>query len=483
MQTRRDRVQAHNFTVGRLGTAMLEGDPDAVDAPMRRTRTGTYIGIALGALICVGFLVFGLIFPGGAANWRQDGNLVVMRETGATYMYGEGALRPVANYTSARLIAGGEPQVSRVSAESIMGERMGAPVGIPGAPDTLPAVDAGATSLWRLCALPPEEDGGEPRTALTVAPDPGVGAPLGDRAALVTGPDGTHHLLWQGRRLRFDEEAGALQALGYGTTPAIAVSQEFLDTVPPAADLSAVEVPGAGEEGPDIAGAPSRVGQVFTVSGGGQGDQHFLLTRDGLVPLGVTDALLLLADPGIRETVFGGGESAAVAVDAGEAGAHLAEDADPPRPQSDGVPAEPPEIAPADEGVPCMVLVDGESSVGLFPADTVDAWAVPELPGVAPGCPTPDLIGIPNGGGGVAAAQPAAGRTGSPVLYLVTDAGAKYRIPDNEVLGALGYEPADTVPVPTALLRLLPTGPDLSPEAAALPVADAAAQEEPATCP
>ena len=32
MQSRRDRVMAHNFTVGRLGTAMLEADPDAVDA-------------------------------------------------------------------------------------------------------------------------------------------------------------------------------------------------------------------------------------------------------------------------------------------------------------------------------------------------------------------------------------------------------------------------------------------------------------------
>ncbi|MDA0567658.1 type VII secretion protein EccB [Streptomonospora sp. S1-112] len=483
MQTRRDRVQAYNFTVGRLGTAMLEGDPDAVDAPMRRTRTGTYIGVALGALICVGFLVFGLIFPGGSTNWRQDGNLVVMRETGATYMYGGGMLRPVANYASARLIAGGEPQMSRVSAEAVMGERVGAPVGIPGAPDTLPALDSGATSVWRLCALPPEEDGGAPRTALTVAPDTGDGVPLEDRAVLAAGPDGTHHLLWNGRRLRFDDEAGALQALGYGTTPAVEVSAEFLATVPAAADLSAVEVPGAGEAGPDIGGAPSRVGQVFTVSGGGQGDQHFVLTREGLAPLTVTDALLLLADPGIRESVFGGGDPAAVAVDAGEASAHLAEDAGPVRPEADGLPAQPPEIAPAEEGAPCLRVTGGEASIGLYPPDGVAAWPVPELPGVAPGCPTPDLIGIPNGGGGVAAAQPAAGRTGSPALYLVSDAGAKYRIPDTQVLEVLGYQPADTVPVPTALLRLLPTGPDLSPDTAALPVADAAAQAEPASCP
>ena len=36
MQTKRDQLQAHNFVVSRLRSALLQGDADALETPTRR---------------------------------------------------------------------------------------------------------------------------------------------------------------------------------------------------------------------------------------------------------------------------------------------------------------------------------------------------------------------------------------------------------------------------------------------------------------
>ncbi|MDT0304703.1 type VII secretion protein EccB [Streptomonospora wellingtoniae] len=477
MQTRRDRVQAYNFTVGRLGSAMMEADPDAVDQPMRRTRNGNYIGLAIAALVCVGFLIFGLIFPGGATSWQEEGTLVVDKNSGATYLYGGQELRPVANYASARLISGGKPQVSRVTAESLDGVHVGSEIGIPGAPDALPNVEKLADNVWRLCALPAAEStdsDGAPRSALTVGPLQSPGRPLRDRGVLVSGPEGERHLLWKGERLRLDADGGALQALGYGTAPTTGVPEEFLEAVPAGPDLAAPSVAGAGTQGPSIAGAPTRVGQVFAVAAPeGGDDQHYLLTGDGLEPLTQTEALLVLADSDITAEAYPGGDPGAVRIPAGEVNPNLSSGAGSQAEQRDA-PAEPPRVVALDGQVPCLVSSGGgELSTAVFATGSVTAWEVPRANGIAAGCPTPDLIGIPTGAGGIASAQPIGGTANASSAYVVTDTPAKYRVSDEEALGSLGYQASDAAQIPTSLLRLLPTGPVLSPKKAAVPVADA----------
>ncbi|MFL1445356.1 type VII secretion protein EccB, partial [Nocardiopsis protaetiae] len=97
------------------------------------------------------------------------------------------------------------------------------------------------------------------------------------------------------------------------------------------------------------------------------------------------------------------------------------------------------------------------------------AWPVPEHPFVEPGCPTPDLVGIPSGRGGPVRARALAGSEAAPTYFVVTDAAAKYPVADAAALGALGYGEDEAVPLPTSLLRVLPTGPLLSQDAAVLP--------------
>ncbi|MFC3995822.1 type VII secretion protein EccB [Nocardiopsis sediminis] len=474
MQTRRDQVVAHNFMVGRLGTAMLEADPDAIDAPMQRTRRGAFIGLAIGALLCVGFLVWGLIFPGGNTSWRNEGTLVLDKDSGATYLYSGGVLRPVANYASARLVQGSQIQVRSVSAESLAGVPKGGPVGIPGAPDSLPDPEGMASVFWRVCAVPPAEEDGGPRTALSVDTAPDAGALPPEAAVLAAGPDDDHYLLWNGTRLRFDEENGALQALGYGTSPALDVTRAFLDSVPAGPDLTAPEVPGgAGEQGPAIGGQRSTTGQVFVVRGDGEGDQYYLLGGGGLVPVSATQARLALADARITDDAYGDADPEPAELSAGQVQGNLAENA---TATDEGLPAAPPDLVSTRGQAPCMrVSGDGGAQLILQPLEAVNAWPVQDRADIAHGCPTADLIGIPAGTGALTRAQPAGGTAAEGTYYLVTDAAAKYPVPSVEAAEQLGYQVGDASPVPTSLLRLLPTGPVLSAEAAAQPVPATAA--------
>ncbi|MFW5415972.1 type VII secretion protein EccB [Nocardiopsis sp. CNT-189] len=470
MKTRRDQVQAHGFMVGRLSTAMLEADPDALEAPMRRTRSGTAIGLVLALLIGAGFLVFGLIFPGGATSWRTEGAVIAVKDGGGSYVYSDSALWPVANRASALLLGSGDPV--RVAAASLEGTPVAAPIGIPGAPDGVPAGGAEKPLVWQVCAVPVATGAGDaPRalTALTVGRKAEGEDVAGDRAVLAAGPDGSRHLLWGGERLRLDEENGAAEALGYGTSPAHPVSAQLLAALPEGPELAAPEVEGLGGGGPEIGGEPRRVGQVFTVDGeGGDAGQYYVLERDGLAPVGEVPARLLLADPRTAEEAYGGGSAEAVPLAVAELRPHLSGR----EPESGGLPAEPPELAGTGGSALCAVE-DGGDAVGLAlrPPASITARAAEPPAGSTPSCTAPDLIGVRSGEGGLVRAARAGGDAARGSYFLVTDTGAKYPVPDKESAEKLGHPPSTARDVPSPLLDMLPTGPELSTAAAASPAA------------
>ena len=123
-------VVAHAFVVGRLMSGILRADPDSPLSPVQRFNVGTFIGVIAGVALLGVFFVIGLLFPGASKAWQQPGALVVEKETGARYVYVDGQLRPVLNYTSARLILGGDPKsVVSVSRNSLKGATHGMPVG------------------------------------------------------------------------------------------------------------------------------------------------------------------------------------------------------------------------------------------------------------------------------------------------------------------------------------------------------------------
>ncbi|MFZ3474348.1 type VII secretion protein EccB [Streptomyces sp. 4.24] len=475
MQSRRDQVQAHLFVMGRLGAGMLRAEPDAPDTPTGRTNRGIRTGLYVGIAIAVVMGLYGVIAPGGSTAWRKPGTLVVVKKTGARYLFLGGELHPVLNQSSARLLAGEKMPFAEVSEKSLKGAPRGAPVGIVGAPDGLPAARELSAEGWLACGLPrpaSASGAGAPQIALAVAMA-SQGTPLTDgQGVLAATPDGERYLLWQGRRLRLDSRNGAVSALGYGSATPYPVAAAFLNTLPAGPDLAPADVPGRGGPGPVLAGHPTTTGQLFT----GPGGEAYVLAREGLRPLTRTEFELLRGDPRTQREAYAGAPAAPAAVGAADLAAHpaTAATAGPGSGPGSGagaaLPAEPPRLlAPAPHQSVCTGLRPGAGGPATLVtlADTAAVAGAPPAvqPGVEPTCADADRIMVRPGGGALVQALSGAG-TGS-TSYLVTDAGVKYPLPSADAAKRLGYAAVRTVGVPAGLLKLLPTGPSLDPEALA----------------
>ncbi|MEU4265531.1 type VII secretion protein EccB [Streptomyces argenteolus] len=481
MQSRRDQVQAHLFVMSRLGAGMLRGEPDALDLPTRRTTRGVRTGLFIAVIIALVMGLYGAIKPGGATGWAKPGTLVVVKETGARYLFVGGELRPVLNQASARLVAGEKMTVTQVGLNSLGTVPRGGPVGIVGAPDGLPAASALARGDWLVCGLVAATATGRPGPVVSVAVGPaGTGRALGPgQGVLVTASDGTGHVLWQGRRLRLG--AGAGTALGYRTATPFPVASAYLNSLPAGPDLALPEIAGRGRPGPALAGRETRIGQLFT----GPGGEPYVLTQKGLAPLDRTRFELLRGDPRTQREAYAGAPAVAVAVGAADLAAHPAPAGILP---DAGLPATPPELVEpgAGQGVCTAVQPSAEGGPGTLvtvaDAARVTGRPVTPQPGVTAACGAADLVSVRPGGGALVRALSGAGAAGT--TYLVADNGVKYPLPTPESAKALGYAGAAAVGVPATLLTMLPSGPALDPAAlAAAGVVDATAGVPAPVCP
>ncbi|MFG2517153.1 type VII secretion protein EccB [Streptomyces sp. NPDC048584] len=478
MHSKRDQVQAHLFIMGRLASAMLRAEPDAPESPLGRTNRGAAIGVVIAVLVCAGAFVFGLIKPGGNDSWRSGENLVVDKETGARYLYLDGRLRPVRNYASARLVAGGDIGVTTVGTSSLAGTPHGTPIGIPDGPEALPGTGDLDRAPWLVCsAVRPRTTGVvTATTTLALGADAAGDVPGGrrlgeDEGMLVTGPDKAIYLLWQGSRLRLDAEVKAAEALGYGDITPRPVSAAFLDAFPLGPDLAPAEVPGRGEKGPELGGRSTTIGQLFKVGVPGSAARYHLLTQEGLVPLTDTGATLLLGDPRTREKAYGGGSATVVTLGADTLAGHLAPGAQASGPGAARLPAKPPKAVTAAPGSVACAAVDSTDSGVRVGTSVLPESALPETvqtpaPEVEPGCLKVDSIAVRAGKGALVRALSASGSALGDTTYLVTDAGVKYRLLSQEAVKALGYEGVSARTMPSPMLAMLPSGPDLTPESA-----------------
>ncbi|WP_326841662.1 type VII secretion protein EccB [Streptomyces sp. NBC_01558] len=427
MQTRRDHVQAYQFAMGRLASALVSGDPGRGDSPTRRSALGSVFGVGVVVLLCAGFGVYGLISPVAKDDWRKDGAVVLEEDTGNRYVYAGGVLRPTRNYASALLIAGKRAAPRTLSAKSLAGVPHGGPVGIPGAPDTVPDASALTTGPWARC-LPGT---GSRVVGQTLAFGPSAAAlhplPAG-RQVLLTGPKNARYLLVRGVKHPVPDDS-ALIALGLDDQTPLSAAADWLTAVPTGAALDAPVPPGAGKPAGKVAGQAARVGQLFRTSAGGT-EHRYLLRSDGLVPVNATAYALLAARPGAPEPRRVTQADIAVAEVSAERG------------PTDRIP----DVGGAralDGGTVCLEhLSDGR--VRLTVSDVAERRvALPAGAGV---------LAVPAGGGG---------------QYLVTEQGVKYRIADDSAARALGL--ADTkqrLTLPASALALLPDGPVLSRAAA-----------------
>jgi type VII secretion protein EccB len=479
MQSKRDQVQAHSFIMSRLTSGMLLADPDAADSPLGRTTRGFLVGILIAVMVSAGAFVFGLLVPGGKTSWKTSGGLIVNKDTGGRYLYLDGRLRPVRNYASARLLGGSGLKATDVGTASLRDTPVGVPVGIPGAPDNIPAAGDLDSGAWQVCSTVlrtvDQQGGAGTPTPLTsvVAGSADAGEGLGTGQGLVvTGPDKVSYLVWQGSRLKLDKATGAALSLGYGSVAPRGVSAAFLDALVSGPALVPKAVSGRGGAGPRMEGNATTVGQVFQVRVPGANAQYYLLREEGLVPLTDTGAALALGDPATREKAYGGDSPRAAVLGADALKQHLAPGSEGTSPATDGLPVSPPKAVDVPAGASACARVEPGSggtrvTTVLVPTGLLSPVAQVSRAEVAEACLPVDAVIVRPGHGALVRALGAGGTTVGDTTYLVGDTGAKYRIPTADALSALGYQESQIKALPSPLLAMLPTGPDLDPKAAA----------------
>jgi type VII secretion protein EccB len=461
--TQRDQIQAYQFLRRRLVSALVSADANHPVSPSRRLVLGTVLGLGVALLITAVFGVIGLLKPSGGKDWLAGGKVIVEEGTGARYILGQdGALHPVLNYASARLLAGGNGEATvTVPPDKLAKAPRGAQIGIPGAPDSLPAASALVSTQWTSCSRTTQDApaSAEPASTLLLGP-PASGIELPrDQAVVVRVPEGERYLVTAGRRYKLTPDAAA--ALQFDTYPAIAVSSRWIGTVAAGRDLTYRAVEDAGQIGPRVGNTETKVGSVLgvvdAIASPDNATSYYLVRAEGLEPIGQTEASLLINTP--ENAGAYNGVPAPVAVRAADVaavakvGAQRAGGADP---------------ADYPDRIPRKASVTGQSVTLCVQGARILVSAQVPLPEGAKAIPVTartdalvaDEVFVPPSGGAVVT------EAGSGTVYVVTDTGLKYPVSSTEALASLGYGSAARQPVPGGLLALVPRGPALDPAVA-----------------
>ncbi|MEU7711401.1 type VII secretion protein EccB [Micromonospora chalcea] len=478
MRTRRDQVQAYRFVTRRIVSALLSGDPETNDLPMRRLGMAVFGSVIAAAVVLGGVGAYGQLTSNSAP--LEPNTLVIERETGATYYFGEDrVLRPTLNYASARLIVNDAAAKPRTMSQASIKDRpRGRLVGIVGAPDDLPDRKSLVGLPWSVCDVPDPNDTQRSTTHLVIDRTLPGGTALTDRAVVVRTGE-ARYLLTGGSRLRVAGDDQALVALKMAGVTNLTVGQQLLNAVPVGPVLRKPTIDGdGGPSGLAVAGRPARIGQVYQAAG-----QYYVLTRQGLATVREVTALLLLGR---------GGEVTQITPD--EAGRLLTDQ----RLEPDGLPARlptPHEVRPG-RTVLCATYRPGPAgqppttTLEVFdspPAELTEATAaMPSRQGGRDAVRTAENVLLPGGKGVLA--QATAGESGKPAagstVYLITAQGIRYPLGTDggDAKSALGYGDVTPVAVPASLLALVPTGPTLS-RADAMAYFDASSPPAPTASP
>ncbi|GAA3615716.1 type VII secretion protein EccB [Nonomuraea rosea] len=467
MQTRKDLYQAHKLMTQRLGLALLQGEPDLPESPMRRYNVATFASILLVVLITAGFGIWGMLNPGGATKLKEAGQLLIEEETGASYVYnqGDGKLQPVANYVSARLLLDSqEIKVRSVSAESLSGLARGQKIGISGAPDSLPKPAKMIKSPWTVCVVEQADATGTARPYVTLLGGVDVGGtPVGGDALVVN--DGQQSwVLWNNYRMLIKD----VRRLTDQAPRKVPLS--WVNAIPAGPDFVALKIAQRGKRVTGPGGAPARVGQVFTLAAiPGASERWYALLGDGLAPISQTQAMLLLQDPATKVAYSKGGVRQ-IAVDAATVNSAKVSVQ---QVMGGGLPLTMPRFRTVSASAPlCTVYADTVAGSVRAQLTTGATLTIPK-PSGSGGPDHVDQVLLPPGGAALAGQLSGEGQTDAINEYsLITDQGKRFRLVSADVVGKLGYDAAQVTPVPAHLLRLIPEGPLLDPAAARQPVAE-----------
>ncbi|WBB80460.1 type VII secretion protein EccB [Micromonospora sp. WMMD882] len=441
MQTQRDHVHAHSFMMGRLASALVQGDPTSAQIPGQRALTGLLVGIVLVILVGGGFAVYGWLVPGGSTAYRQAGVILVEKETGTRYVYRDGLLRPTPNLTSAMLAQGPSATVKLVSRESLKDLPRGPQLGIVDAPQSVPTADALVAGPWLVCLPGSVVD--RPGAGLGLNLDPGAPAtPLAERTFTVArGPDGDTYLLVGAEKFPV-ADGSVLVALGAATARPVVAPAAWLDWLPTGVPIGPAPIAGAGAPGPRVGGRVHPVGTLFRQRPAVGADQLFVLRADGLAPVDRMEFALAEVRRDAPPVVL---DAAAVAAA--------------PRSADRTLTGRLPDLTGFRWQDPAgQVLCLRQRPAGEKAVSSRVVLAGRPVSGVGDDGATTVLT---RPGAGLTV-RPAPASTASSEVALISDQGVVHRLADAGTVAALKLGGAPAVPFPRGLLAALPQGPVLS---------------------
>ncbi len=450
MSSKRDLVEAHSFNRRRLVTAFISGAPGGREVePVRPGRT-LVGGLVLAVLLVAGAGVAGFLHPTLPDDWKERG-LVVGKETGSRYLALDGKLYPVINTTSARLLLD-DFELTFAPEEQIAEQNPGVTIGIPGAPDALPAPENLVRSGWTSCV-----DNGE-RVKTRIGEEPAArampnGAAVVEAAGttyVVTGEDraanrpGARYVVPDAHR------DATLRALGLDNQTIRPVPGVWLDLFPLGGPLVPFEVPGSGRPAPAGLHTPdgvSVVGSTVLVDG-----RPFVLARDGLV--GLTDFEYAMYRSGGR-----GSHLPQVEVTSGDVASVPISDEE-PAPGDWPTEAVSSYVPASDDpsGSVCVLLQTHDDKAGDV------TLAVPTSEAAVPASDAGlRTVEVDNGHGALVQAT-GGSAVNRGTVYLVDAEGTRFPLGGTvtDTLASLGYEGVAAADVPISWADLFPDGPELS---------------------
>lgn len=468
MQTRRDLYQAHKLMMQRVGLALLQGEPDIAESPMRRLSVAAFSGAMVAVLIGAIFGIMGFLRPGGARGLDQGDTVIIEKETGTKYVYDTNTKRmlPVLNYASAKLAVGTDKDPRVVSRASLAKFTRGPMIGIPGAPDSLPDPGHLVKKPWSVCVHNGSTTAGGTRSVTSLVAGKSVGGQsLGVNQAVLVDVDHDSYVIWQ--NLRMHVTVPENQATSVTQVTPAAVSQTWLKPIDQGPDFAPPPVQHRGTVKPDF-GSGARVGQVYQVPGVGGGTSWYVLLDDGFAPITEPQASLLLAQPETKTLAYQG-RPRVEALTTDNATVNSKTSA-----QSlikPGSPTTMPHFIRWDGSTP-LCSVYAHTDQGSTSAQLSVGGTLPAVPATTSGQgATVDQVVLPPGGAALVGLLPGPNQLNAINTWsIVNDAGISFPLSSKDTVKKLGYDIAEAAPIPKAVLALIPTGPTLDPKKAQSPV-------------
>jgi hypothetical protein len=293
LATKKDLVEAYSFSRRRLVTAFLSGAPGGREVEPSRPGRTVVGGLALAVLLVAGAAIASVLATRTPEDWNKIG-LVVSRERPAPYVILQESehptLIPVINLTSAQLILGADTKATFVDQDVIEDQTPGDPIGIAGAPGSLPEPSQFIQSGWTSCTT----DGAGATTAVaedklvrtgtslgTVVSSGGEYWVLATSSAEDEDRRTYRYRLPESPRKKLDPADELLTGIGLNArSEATEVPPQWLDLFPEGGELGegGFDLEGAGEPLDDPEYPPeARVGDYID---DGQG-VPLMLTKDG----------------------------------------------------------------------------------------------------------------------------------------------------------------------------------------------------------